>query len=170
MSNIRAIIIDPFKQEVREVEDDFNNFRVIGEYLRWGGSGLGNDRNEGYPLTMGPRIDSIHHMYLDDEGLFRANQSYFELSGYPQALAGYGIILALGINGEEQSCTLSVDFIKSLVRWQPSETEARLTVPPVTVTSFGPNGEESTSYFPVKFNDGVEATMGPVVDATMPKK
>jgi hypothetical protein len=123
MTNIRAIIIDPFKQEVREVEDDFNNFRVIQMYLRFG-NGAKPITDEGYPLTLGPRIDLIHHMYLDDEGLFRANQCYFELSGYPQALAGYGVILALGIDGEEQSCTLSVDFIKSLIRWQPSEVEA----------------------------------------------
>lgn len=146
---MRAVIIDPFKREVRAVEDDFDDYRVIKQYLAQGERG---------PLSAwlcgGPKIKFDHHSYVDDEGCFRERQAWFRLHGYPHALAGYTVILRDGPEGDEASAdTELVKMLPYAVEWVSAEN-AQSDFPPVTVSTIDPATGQQTvvSSTPVDFS------------------
>jgi hypothetical protein len=77
---MRAYLIDPMTKTVGEVQTsgDWRDVkRLIGDK----------------PLTTVTLNGEGDTLYLDDEGLFRPNQSFFALRNYESVLAGLGLVL-----------------------------------------------------------------------------
>ena len=105
---MKAILIDVYEKEIREVDYDgtldfiyFNlackTFDVV-------------------------RVDDVNSIFVDDEGLLRQNQLYFEYSGSYGIfqLAGNGLVLGVDDEGNSISPTLTVEDVKGKVSFLPA--------------------------------------------------
>lgn len=83
------------------------------------------------------RIDERNAIFVDDEGLYRDDQRFFQFRGYPQPLAGRGLILGNDREGETVSCTLTLADVKG-----------RVTFPAVALAGFNeiPEGTTDNRY------------------------
>jgi hypothetical protein len=147
---MKAILIDPHKREVRVVDDDFYDYRVIQQYLAQGERGPLSAL-----LSSGPNISLDIHSYVDDEGCFREGQAWFRLSGYANAIAGYMLVLQSGSAGGEQGLgdpDFWRDVLTHISTWETPEA-ARADFPPITGSTLDPDGKETlVSSHPVDFN------------------
>lgn len=102
---MRAILIDPFTQTVTETDynGDFHHIYSL----------IGCDTFTVLEVGAG------NVLYLDDEGLFKdlASQAFFGLSGYPNPLAGKGLILGTNDEGESIATRLTIEQVKRKVVW-----------------------------------------------------
>ncbi len=99
---MRAILIDPFKREVTEIDIDpsLDNLYTMLEVemitvIRW---------------------DEEHALILDDEGLLKPKEEmeYWRIAGADQPFAGRGLILGDDY-GENRAVTLSLDDVQKKV-------------------------------------------------------
>lgn len=91
---MRAILINPFKREVTEVNTD-TSLDDIYNLIRCD------------TITVVP-WDEDHALFLDDEGLLKAkeDQAYWRMLGVDQPFAGRGLIIG-DEYGENRDATLS---------------------------------------------------------------
>lgn len=106
MKTIRVIIIDPNKKEIREdhITPDLKTFyKIIGcEYIESALTGYFNDGN---------------FVYVDEEGALKEDMKCFYIKGSAYRIYGIAVLLHFDGKGGEDSTKLSVDHIKSLVRF-----------------------------------------------------
>lgn len=111
---MKAILIDPFSRTVAE------------EYVEPGLSGIrtaiGCDLVTAVPLRDGS--DDV--VYLDDEGLFAADQAWFALAGHPQPYAGKGLVLGTVGDGSDGPVAASVREVLAMVRWLDRAAVSRI--------------------------------------------
>ena len=86
---MRAILIDPVKKTVTEVEYS-GPIAQIYEFIHAGCFCLAGSLVNVLPETFDHRSDD---MFVDDEGLFDPKYGWFKWKGYPTPLAGYGFLL-----------------------------------------------------------------------------
>ena len=106
-SNIKAILIDVYEKEIREVDYDGTlDFIYFNLACRT------------FDVV---RVDDVNSIFIDDEGLLRQNQLYFEYSGSNGIfqLAGNGLILGVDDEGNSISPTLTIEDVKSKVNFLP---------------------------------------------------
>lgn len=98
---MKAILIDPFEQTVKEVQysGDFNQIYDLIDAQTFDVARIG-------------RGDGI---FVDDEGLLNAPTHFFEHSEYPSPLAGKGLIVGCDHQGESVSCKTTVEEVKAKV-------------------------------------------------------
>ena len=105
---MKAYLIDPFAQSVTEVEysGDYTEIsRLIDCDL----------------FTTSWRNKFGDTLFVDDEGLINGkHQEVFLISGYPQPLAGKGLILGSDQQGESVEPSITLEQAKALVDWIPS--------------------------------------------------
>jgi hypothetical protein len=99
---IKVIVIDPFKNEIRE---DSYDGSLEGLYK------LGNFEL----FDVGPTFENGDSVYVDDEGLLKDNQEFFVMAGYQQPLAGIGVVIGTDEEGESVDCKSSLEEIKNKV-------------------------------------------------------
>ena len=104
---MKAILIDVYEKEIREVDYDGTlDFIYFNLACR------------AFDVV---RVDDVNNIFVDDEGLLRQNQLYFE---YPSSngifqLAGNGLILGVDDEGNSISPTLTIEDVKSKVSFLP---------------------------------------------------
>lgn len=106
---MRAILIDPFKQEVSEIDID-TSLDNLYETL-------------GVDLITVVRWDREHALILDDEGLLKDKETmeYFWVKGSNQPFAGRGLLLG-DEYGENRPATLDLSAVQSAVRFVDKST------------------------------------------------
>lgn len=121
---MRGILIDPAAKTVESVDHngDYKDIlRLIG------------DPPDGFACYMlAPDVA----MYVDDLGVYRANQSYFALTGYPHLIPGKTLLLGVGHDGISVSVRLTPEKVRANTRFfavQPvfkeiTQTEASATI------------------------------------------
>lgn len=118
---MRAILIDPFKQTVTDIDIDptlDNLYEILGVEL----------------ITVVGMGD--HALIIDDEGLLKPKDQmeYWWAAGAMQPFAGRGLILG-NEYGENRAATIPLDFIRDRTRFVwPEEKE---TLNPEDYTGFG---------------------------------
>jgi hypothetical protein len=65
----------------------------------------------------------INKLLQCDEGLYVENQKYWKFAGYPQPLAGMGLVLGCNDEGDSVSCESTLEQVKAMVAWCPDGTE-----------------------------------------------
>ena len=76
-------------------------------------------------------FDEKNDVYVDDNGLLNLSPSskFFSIEGYHQPLAGNGLIMGINHdNGESIDTTLSVEYIKSIVKFHTMSEIQRMYV------------------------------------------
>ena len=104
---MKAILIDVYEKEIREVDYDGTlDFIYFNLACR------------AFDVV---RIDDVNSIFVDDEGLLRQNQLYFEYSGSNGIfqLAGSGLILGVDDEGNSIPPTLTVEDVKGKVSFLP---------------------------------------------------
>ena len=104
---MKAILIDVYEKEIREVDYDGTlDFIYFNLACRT------------FDVV---RVDDVNSIFVDDEGLLRQNQLYFEYSGSNGIfqLAGNGLILGVDDEGNSISPTLTVEDVKGKVNFLP---------------------------------------------------
>lgn len=100
-----AILIDPFTETI-EVVDYSGDWRDISTLL-------------GCDLFTTVYIDDEDTLYIDDEGLYVEDQRYFKWKGYPQPLAGRGLVLGCTPDGDSTDSSKTIEQIQDMVEWCP---------------------------------------------------
>ncbi len=112
---MRAILIDPFNRVITEV-DISDDFKEIYKFLT-------NDMVTVNIFTTGMIWDNRDILYVDDEGLFKNGNPFFDIGRADgQPLAGMGIIMGCNDFGESVDVKVSLIEIQNLVRWTGFET------------------------------------------------
>jgi hypothetical protein len=96
---MKAILIDPWKCEVSEIEYD-GNWQSISKHLMC----------DLFTCVYLPDLNG-DVMYLDDEGLYVEDQQFFLFEGAGTPLAGYALILGSDGEGGSVDVATSVDRI-----------------------------------------------------------
>lgn len=106
MNKFKAILVDVEAKEVRAIDvadsvDEYN--KAIGSDVYCGG----------------PRLDNGDGFLVDDEGMLKVNTDsvFFTFEGYPQPLAGNGLLLGCGPDGDTLDAKSSVDEIARRVKF-----------------------------------------------------
>ena len=105
---MKALLIDPFTETV-QVVDYSGDWEDIG--------GLLDCRY--FDVV---RIDDSETLYVDDEGLYVENQRFFTWNGYPNPLAGRGLILGTNEDGESIDTDMEPEDVEKLVTFLPEGT------------------------------------------------
>lgn len=81
---MRAFLIDPAERTLTSIEFE-GDFRKIGELI-------------GCDIITAARINDLGDViYVDDEGLMKGQASFFLVEGYPQPLAGRGLLVGTDV-------------------------------------------------------------------------
>lgn len=103
---MKSILIDPFTRTIKEV--DYNgDFHQICEFIQC-------DTFDAVRVS-----DKGDAIFVDDEGLISGKeQAFFGWLGYPQPLAGRGILLGCNMNdGESTDTTFTLEQVREGVVW-----------------------------------------------------
>ena len=101
---MKAILIDAVKREVREVEYN-GTLENIYDLV-------------GCDIVEAPRVeDNGDAVYVDEEGLLKPQQNFFVYDGYPQPLAGNGLLLGVNGRGESISPKTSIETVRRKVKF-----------------------------------------------------
>lgn len=100
----KAYVIDPEKHTVEQVEysGDYRDIYKLGEFdcfdvARFNAKG-----------------DAA---FVDDDGLLKNPTHFFLIAGYPQPLAGKGVVLGCDAEGESVAPSVSLEWLRSNVGW-----------------------------------------------------
>ena len=121
---MQAILIDPFAQEIVQV-DYSGDWKDIKKFLQC----------DLFTTVYMP--DTTDSIFVDDEGLYVENQRYFKFAGYPQPLAGMGLVLGCNTEGDSVSCESTLEQIKAQVEWCDEGTSVE---PMMTIVTMDDDG------------------------------
>ena len=112
---MQAILIDPFTETI-EVVDYSGDWQDISTLL---GCSLFTTIDLGDNDIYDSDLGDSDTLYVDDEGLYVEDQRFFNLEGYPQPLAGRGLVLGYTSDGNSTDSSLTVSEIQDMVKWCP---------------------------------------------------
>lgn len=103
----KAILIDPFKCEITEVERDAADYTNIYPLLSHESMTVDH-----FDVV---RLDRGDGIFVDDEGLLKPCVRYFLWDGYPQQLAGRGLIVGSNDAGNATAVKITLDEVRRRV-------------------------------------------------------
>jgi len=104
---IKAVLIDPYKEEVTDIEYDASDYKNI------------------YPLIHCDvftivRLENDDDVIVDDEGLLKLNRDtkFFMMPTYQQPLAGYGLITGVDhADGETIAAHRAAEYYRRKIQF-----------------------------------------------------
>ena len=111
MQHGKAILINPFMKTVTEVPYQYGgSYTQITDYIA--------TPEAPKPLFTCVGInDEGDSIFVDDEGLYRETQAFFEFEGYPQPLQGFGLVLGCDDEGETVAPSVTLDQVAARISW-----------------------------------------------------
>jgi len=141
---MRAILIDPFTQTIEEVD-------YSGDY------------KDIYGLIQCELFSTVYcledTLFVDDEGLYVKDQRYFKVAGYPQPLAGRGLLLGTNEEGDSVDATAKLSVLEKVIEWCP---EGMSVEPQFGVMGLGSNDMDDNELTDKEIVDillGIERTL-----------
>jgi len=141
---MRAILIDPFTQTIEEVD-------YSGDY------------KDIYGLIQCELFSTVYcledTLFVDDEGLYVKDQRYFKVAGYPQPLAGRGLLLGTNEEGDSVDAKAKLSVIEKVIEWCP---EGMSVEPQFGVMGLGSNDMDDNELTDKEIVDillGIERTL-----------
>ena len=103
---MKAYLINPQDQTVIQVEYS-GDYQQIYQHIN-------------APLfTVATFNEAGDSVFIDDEGLFNGDNEFFVIDGYPQPLAGRGLVLGCNEDGDSVEPSITLDQCRALVHWVP---------------------------------------------------
>lgn len=101
---MKTFVIDPEERTITEAtyEGDIEEIYELGDFDRFAVAEFNLQGDAAY---------------VDDEGLFKVDPHFFVINGYPQPLAGKGIVLGCNEDGETVEPSVTLDWLKENVVW-----------------------------------------------------
>lgn len=106
---MKGILIDPFTETISEIEhsQDYKEiYRVLSHEAV---------KVDCFSVVS---LSDTESLFVDDEGLLKDPKYFFMYDGYPQPLAGKGLILGLDQEGDSISTQFTVEDIKKKVSFR----------------------------------------------------
>jgi hypothetical protein len=122
MTIVKAYLIDPVLKQVTEIDHDDSDFRNISRTIlcrTFTCVGYGEDV-----------------IYVDDEGLYAPDQSYFKLDHYHQNLGGRGLMFGMMDDDHAEKPHMPLELFRSQVSF-PNVECVGLVPTSGTTTFFG---------------------------------
>lgn len=132
---MRAFLIDPARRSVEEL-DFRGNYKQIQRLLSY---------TEEPVLFTIIEVDYGDTLFLDDEGLLKKDLHAFHWKGYPNPLAGKGLLLGTTGDGNSGPTRMTLEDVQSRVVWTDL----------LTTSAFFNNGRT------LELPNGTAAVMGP---------
>lgn len=108
---LRALLIDPFTKTITETTVSKHDDSLLQDMYRL----IGCDTVEVVRYQVqGVEVD----IWVDEEGLFKADQKYFLPYAHPQGLAGKGLVLEHDGRGNCKSTKLSTSHMQNFIAFQ----------------------------------------------------
>lgn len=106
---MKAFVINSEERTIEEVEysGDYRDIYRLGDFDHFEVAGF-NSHGDG--------------VYVDGDGLFKVGQYFFSVRGYPQPLAGNGVVLGCNEEGETVEPTVTLDWLRNNVIWYGKRT------------------------------------------------
>lgn len=102
----KGYLIDPKAKTITHVRHDTKDYRQIYDLIDCKPS----------PFTI-VHLDDENMIFIDDEGLLKNPRYFFNIAGYPQPLAGKGLVLGSNPEGETVSATIEYEDLKKLITY-----------------------------------------------------
>jgi hypothetical protein len=146
----KILIIDPSKREVREGQvaryhPDVS--KLLGGWL----SGAG-------------RFDNGDVLFVDDEGMLKPQEHFFMWDGYPNPLAGLGVVVGPEVrgSGDGSDVQTTVEDLTKRIKWMSHQDftvwAMAETGPAVGFTPVDPDGKLDETVSITDWNQFVEET------------
>lgn len=81
--------------------------------------------------------DSGNTVFIDDDGLLKDPRYFFTLAGYPQPLAGNGLVLGTDAGGESVAPTISIEDVRAMVSFLEASVQGFVESEGEEDTAFG---------------------------------
>ena len=102
---MKAFLIDPESRTINEVDYD-GDYTSIYSFI---------DAQTFATAMFNQHGDTV---FVDDEGLFRTPTAFFQVTGYPQPMAGKGLVLGCDMDtGDTVECTATLEWLRNHVQW-----------------------------------------------------
>ena len=83
------------------------------------------------------RINDYDSVFVDDEGLLNNPRYFFTLKGYPQPLAGNGLVLGCDDEGESVEPRMSLEDLRAVVGFTEASVQGFIESDAEEETAFG---------------------------------
>jgi hypothetical protein len=103
---MKAFLIDPDLQIIQEVDDDFEDFRLIQKTIEVDCFTIAGYIGE-YPVR-----DAV---FCDDEGLLKINLMFTKMEHYPTPLAGKILVIGAKADGYSKDVNISLEELTKQV-------------------------------------------------------
>lgn len=128
---MKAYLIDPVAKTITEVEHE-DNYKHIYTLLS-GPNAAGAE--VAVDLFTVVNIEGDDAIFIDDEGLLKADQAFFKFADFHQPLAGRGLVLGTNDEGDSTSPKCTIDWLRERISWMTAE-EAGPPNPGFTIVSW----------------------------------
>lgn len=102
----KGFLIDPKAKKITHVNHDTKDYKQIYDLIDCKPS----------PFTI-VHLDDENMIFIDDEGLLKNPRYFFNIKGYPQPLAGKGLVLGGDSDGETVSATIEYKDLCDLITY-----------------------------------------------------
>lgn len=115
---MKAFLIDPEKKEISAVE--FDGHLLSLKELIHAETITAIDIYSSHPLPRNAKIPfPTNTIYIDDDALLHATpKHFFIIRGYPQPLAGKGLVVGMDAEGNDVEPTLTLGWLKENISWR----------------------------------------------------
>ena len=96
--NLRAFLIDPEAKTITQVTHN-GDYKQIYEFIKC----------DCFTVV---QLDKVNCIYVDDEGLLNNPRYFFTIKGYPQPLAGRGLVLGTDDEGDTTGTTIKMSWLQ----------------------------------------------------------
>lgn len=121
---MKAYLIDPQAKTVTEVYYN-GNYQHIYQLI------------EVELFTVVNIDDNGNTVFIDDEGLLNSPRYFFKLAGYPQPLAGKGLVLGTDDDGESVEPTITLEDVRGMVSFLQASVQGFVESDTEEETAFG---------------------------------
>lgn len=102
----KGYLIDPEAKKITHVNHDTKDYKQIYDLIDCKPS----------PFVI-VHLDDENIIFIDDEGLLKNPRYFFNIKGYPQPLAGKGLVLGCDSDGDTVSATIEYEDLKKLITY-----------------------------------------------------
>lgn len=112
----KGYLIDPEAKKITHVRHDTKDYRQIYDIIDCHPS----------PFTV-VHLDDHDVIFVDDEGLLKNPRYFFNIKGYPQPIAGKGLVLGGDSQGETVSANIEYEELCELITFSEHSVKDMVT-------------------------------------------